>query len=103
MIEEEQYEIVLAQAMRSVAQRVLEIARGAQVAISSLEWHRGHEVADLDQCWLAVTSGKHAITEHFPNEWLEGFAKSGFDSNLASRLSAIVNALTSAPELHTNE
>ena len=93
MIENEQHEIELSQATRKIAQRAREVADGAHVILIAMKWHRGHEVADLDNCWLTLTSDKHAITEHFPREWLEAFGRSDTDSRVAQRLSGMVEAL----------
>jgi hypothetical protein len=101
MIENEQHEIVLSRAARKIAQRAREVADGAHVTLTAMKWHRGHEVADLDNCWLTLTSDTHAVTEHFPNEWLEAFGKSDTDSRVAHRLSRMVEALAPPPELHT--
>jgi hypothetical protein len=102
MIENEQHEIELSQAARRIAQAAREIADGAHIVLTAMKWHRGHEVADLDNFWLTLTSDKHGVTEHFPNEWLEAFGKSGTDARVAQRLSSMVEALAPPPELHTN-
>jgi hypothetical protein len=100
MIENEQYEIELSQAARKIAQTAREIADGAHIVLTAMKWHRGHEVADLDNFWLTLTSDKQAVTEHFPNEWLEAFGKSDVDARVAQRLSGMVEALAPPPEPH---
>lgn len=102
MIENEQYEVELSQAARKIAQRAREMADAARVTLTDLHWHRGHEVADLDNWWLTLESDMRTVTERFPNEWLEAFNKSDGDQRIAQRLSGMVQALAPPPEPHTN-
>jgi hypothetical protein len=101
MVENEQHEIQLAQAARKIASSAYEMARAVQLTLTGLHWHRGHEVADLDNHWLTVESHKRATTEHFPNEWLQALGKSDNDPRIAQRLSVMVQALTPAQEPHS--
>jgi hypothetical protein len=103
MIENEQHEVELSRAARKIAQTAREIADGAHIVLTAMKWHRGHEVADLDNFWLTLTSDKQAVTEHFPNEWLEAFGKSDTDARVAQRLSGMVEALAPPPEPHATE
>jgi hypothetical protein len=96
MIESERHEVQLSQAARRVARSACEMAKAARLTLTRLHWHRGHEVADLDHHWLTLESQKHAMTEHFPNEWLEALGKSDDDPRIAQRLSAMVQALTAS-------
>src|SRR2546423_13255538 len=48
VIENEQYEVELAQAARKIAQRAREMAEAERITLTGTKWHRGHEVADLD-------------------------------------------------------
>ena len=94
MVENEGHEVQLSQAARTVAYTACEIAKAAGVSLTGLHWHWGHEVANLDNRWLTLESQKHAITEHFPNDWLEGLGKPDADRRIAQRLSTMVEALT---------
>ena len=103
MIENAQYEVELAQAARKIAQRARGMAEVEHVALTGTKWHRGHEVADLDNWWLTLTSDKRGITERFPNEWLEAFGNADDDQRVVQRLSRMVQALMPPPEPHTNQ
>jgi hypothetical protein len=103
MIENEQYEVVLAQGARKIAQRAREMAQAARVTLTGTKWHRGHEVADLDNWWLTLTSDKRGITERFPNEWLEALGNAENDQCVAQRLSRMVQALMPPSEPHTTQ
>jgi hypothetical protein len=94
MIENEQHEVQLSQAARSVAHTACEMAKTAGVSLTGLHWHWGHEVANLDHRWLTLESQKHAITEHFPNEWLERLGNPDADRRITQRLSAMMAALS---------
>jgi hypothetical protein len=101
VIENEQYEVELAQASRKIAQRAREMAEVEHVTLTGTKWHRGHEVADLDNWWLTLTSDKRGITERFPNEWLETLGNADNDPRVVKRLSRMVQALMRPPEPHT--
>ena len=101
MIENEQHEVELSQSARKIAHRARETADAARVTLTGLHWHRGHEVADLDNFWLTLETDMRAVTERFPNEWLEAFNKSDGDQRIAQRLSGMVQALAPPPEPHT--
>jgi hypothetical protein len=103
MIENEQYEVELAQAARKIAQRARGMAEVEHVALTGTKWHRGHEVADLDNWWLTLTSDKRGITERFPNEWLKAFGNADDDQRVVQRLSRMVQALIPRPEFHTTQ
>jgi hypothetical protein len=93
MIESEQHEVQLSQAARRIACSAYEIAKAAGVTLAGLHWHRGHEVADLDDHWLTLESLQNAMTERFPNEWLEGPGNADDDPRIAQRLRTMVEAL----------
>ena len=95
-IENEQYEVGLSQAARKIAQNARAAADRAHVALTATTWHRGHEVADLDNWWLTLTSAHHGVTERFPIEWLIAYGKSNGDPAVAQRVAGMVNALGSA-------
>ena len=95
MMENEEHENQLSQGAREVALRGEEIAAAAGITLTELKWHRGHEVADLDNFWLTLESDERAVTKHFPNEWLAGPGKSANDSLIAQRLFEMVRALRS--------
>jgi hypothetical protein len=101
VIENEQYEVELAQAARKIAQRARGMAEVEHVHLTGTKWHRGHEVADLDNWWLTLTSDTRGITEHFPNEWLETLGNIENDERVVQRLSRMVKALMPPPERHT--
>ena len=93
MIENEQYEVELSQAARKVAQSARAAADRAHVTLTAMTWHRGHEVADLDNWWLTLTSDKHAVTEHFLIDRLAAYSKQGSDSAVAEQVAGMVEAL----------
>jgi hypothetical protein len=95
MMENEEQENQWSQAARDVALKGEEIAAAAGITLTELKWHRGHEVADLDNFWLTLESDKRAVTKHFPNEWLEGPGASANDSRITQLLSEMVEALRS--------
>jgi hypothetical protein len=103
MIENEQQEIQWSQAAREIAQRAREMARAAHVSLSATKWHRGHEVADLDGWWLTLITDNRAITERFPNEWLEALGNADDDQRVVQRLSRMVQALIPRPEFRTTQ
>jgi len=98
MIENEQQEIQWSQAARGIAQRAREMARAAHVSLSATKWHRGHEVADSDNWWLTLTSDKRAVTERFPNDWLDAPGAAENDQRVAKRLSHMVQELAGSSE-----
>lgn len=93
MMDNEEHETLWSQAARNIAKEGREIAAAAGVSLTVLKWHRGDEVADLENFWLTLESGKRAVTGHFPNEWLEGPRKSADDPRITQRLSGMVQAL----------
>lgn len=103
MIENEQYEVELAQAARKIAQRAREMAAGERIILTTTKWHRGHEVADLDNWWLTLTSDKRGITERFPNQWLEALGNAENDQRVVQRLSRMVQALMPPSATHTTQ
>jgi hypothetical protein len=62
-----------------------------------MQWHWGHEVADLDDRWLTLETKLNAVTEHFPNEWLEASNTSVCDPRVARCLSGMLQALVPPP------
>lgn len=96
MIENEQYEVEWSQAARKIAQRAREMAEVAHITLTDTKWHRGHEVADLDDWWLTLTSDKRGVTERFPYEWLVAPGSAGNDPRVAQRLSRMVQDLAAA-------
>jgi hypothetical protein len=98
MIENEQQEIQWSQAARGIAQQAREMARAAHVSLSAAKWHRGHEVADSDNWWLTLTSDKRAVTERFPNDWLDALGAFGDDPRVANRLSRMVEELAASSD-----
>jgi len=93
MIENVEQEVVWAHAARKIAQRAREMAEADHVTLTEMKWHRGHEVADLDGWWLTLLTDNRAITERFPNEWLEARGAGGVDPRVAQRLSCMTQAL----------
>ena len=93
MIENEQFEIQRSQAARKIAQWAYRMADAARVTLTGLHWHRGHEVANLDDRWLTLESYAHAMTEHFPDAWLEEPGGSGDDPRVARCLSGMIEGL----------
>ncbi len=93
MIENEQYEVELAQAARKIAQRARKTAEVEGITLTGTKWHRGHEVADADNWWLTLTSDKGGTTKRFPNAWLEALGNAGNDQRIAQRLSCMLQAL----------
>ena len=96
MIENAQYEVELAQAARKIAQRARGMAEVEHVALTGTKWHRGHEVADLDNWWLTLTSARHGVTERFPIEWLIAYSGANSDSPVIRQVAGMVKALGSA-------
>jgi hypothetical protein len=103
MIENEEQEIRWSQAAREISQRAREMARAEHVTLRATKWHRGHEVADLDNWWLTLTSDKRGVTERFPNDWLDAFGATGNDQRVAKRLSHMVQELAGSRELQLGE
>jgi hypothetical protein len=103
MIENEQQEIQWSQAAREISHQAREMARAEHVSLTGTKWHRGHEVADLDNWWLTLTSDKRGITERFPNEWLEAFGNADDDQRVVQRLSCMLQALIPRPEFRTTQ
>jgi len=97
MIEDEQDEVQWSQAARKIAQRARKMAEAQHVTLTDTKWHRGHEVADSDNWWLTLASDKRAVTERFPNDWLDALA-SGNDERVAKRLSRMVRELAGSGE-----
>lgn len=93
MIENEEQEIQWSQAAREISQGAREMARAKHVTLRATKWHRGHEVADLDNWWLTLTSDKRGVTERFPNDWLDALAAAGNDQRVAKRLSRMLQEL----------
>ena|SRR5689334_1116111 len=93
MIENEQHEVELSQAARLVAQRARAAADRAHVTLTAVKWHRGHEVADLDNWWLTLASDKHAVTENFASDRLAAYGNQGSDSAIAEQVAGMVEAL----------
>jgi hypothetical protein len=98
VIESEQQEIQWSQAARKIAQRARKMAVGQHVTLTGTKWHRGHEVADSDNWWLTLTSAKRAVTERFPNDWLDALGSAGNDELVAKRLSRMVQDLAGSSE-----
>jgi hypothetical protein len=93
MMENEEHEILWSQAARNIANEGRAIAAAAGVTLTVLKWHRGDEVADLDNFWLTLESGTRAVTEHFPNEWLEEPANTENDPRITQRLLTMIETL----------
>lgn len=93
MFENEDYENRWAQGARKVAELGREFAAAGGVRLTDLKWLRGQEVADLDNYWLTLESGEDAVTEHFPNEWLDAPGKSVNGRQINQRLHEMVRAL----------
>lgn len=94
MIENEQLEVQRSQVARRISYRACQMAEAAHVTLTGLHWHRGHEVANLDNRWLTLESHTLAMTELFPNEWLEAYGGAGEDPRIARCLSRMIEALT---------
>src|SRR5687768_6514016 len=94
MIENEQLEVRRSQAARSITHSAYQMACAAHISLTGLHWHRGHEVANLDDRWLTLESHTGAMTEHFPNEWLEALDQSAADDpRIARCLAGMIEAL----------
>jgi hypothetical protein len=103
MIENVQHEVKWAQAARKVSQRASEMAEAEHITLTDMKWHRGHEVADLDGWWLTLITDNRAITERFPNEWLEALGNADDDQRVVQRLSRMVQALIPRPEFRPTQ
>ncbi len=101
MIENEQHEVELSQGARKVVRAACDMARIARVALTGMHWHRGHEVADMDDRWLTLETKMHAVTEHFPNEWLEACSTTDSDPRVARCLSGMLQALGSRSSMQS--
>ena len=93
MMENEDYENQFSRGSREVSHRGRAIAAAAGVHLTCLKWHRGHEVADLDNWWLTLESSEEAITKRFSNEWLEDPGKPANDRQINECLRDMVRAL----------
>ena len=102
-MENEGHEYELSHAARVVAQRARQMALAAGITLISLEWHRGHEVADLDNFWLTLESNTDSVTEKFPNEWLKALGSHDNDQRISVRLAGMLRALLSRPEAHVTK
>ena len=97
-MENENDENQFSQGSREVSQRGRVIAAAAGVQLTCLKWHRGHEVADLDNWWLTLESSEDAITKKFSNEWLEEPGEPANARQINECLRNMVRALaTSSP------
>jgi hypothetical protein len=93
MIENVQQEVEWARAARNIIETAREMAEARHVTLRETKWHRGHEVADLDGWWLTLMTENRAITERFPNEWLETRGAGGIDPRVTRLLSRMMQAL----------
>ncbi len=97
MIENMEYGNQLLKAARIITNRAHEAAAAAGVTLSACKWRRGHEVANLDNFWLTLESGRRVTTRHFPNAWLEGLGKADNDRRVAQCLLDMMQALAPSP------
>ncbi len=87
------YQDTLLAGARAIASHARKMAAERGIQLTAIKWHRGHEVADLDNYWLVIELGNRPISRHFPSGWVVEAGKGHLTEQTVACLSEMLGAI----------